>query len=255
VWDKACHSMSLLPVNGNHEGFFGWTEGEDPYEIIRQGKIRYLPFPDQNTFPEGGDADGRYGAFTWGDVLFVWLDVLGFCEADPLLEQNNAFYILGDTQQAFLEQTLANSTATWKFVFAHHLFGGDDTCSPNHLGYGRGNASVAYQYQQATIQNLMVQHGVQAFFYGHDHVFSVSEAGGVAYICTGHAASNSPWADVLKSCYQPYVLFTEDAQGEVPPGHVRVDVDSVHSEVRVEYILSSKDSNNGTVLDTYIIYP
>ena len=33
------------------------------------------------------------------------------------------------------------------------------------------------------------EYGVQIMFYGHDHVFSVSEAQGRAYICSGHAGS------------------------------------------------------------------
>jgi len=60
---------------------FGWTTQGPVYQEILEGKMRYLPVPDSATFPEGGDEYGRYGAFNWGDVLVIWLDVLGFCKA------------------------------------------------------------------------------------------------------------------------------------------------------------------------------
>ena len=250
VTDEACGSTSCLFVNGNHEGLFGWTSGTRKYQWIREGKLDYFPVPNRSSFPEGGDDDGRYGAFTWGDVLFVWLDVVGFCQTDPWPAGDNQYYILGDAQRSFLQTTLANSTARWKFVLSHHLFGGVEDCG---LGYGRGNANGAYLHDQAHVQNLMVQYGVQAFFYGHDHVFSVSEADGVSYIATGHAGGGGgAWTELLLSCYEPYLIFPTD-DGIVPAGHVRVDVS--HDEATVSYIRASRESDNRSVIASYVLTP
>ena len=250
VTDEACHSTSCLFVNGNHEGLFGWTSETPQYQWIREAKLDYFPVPDSSTFPQGGDDDGRYGAFRWGDVLFVWLDVVGFCQTDPWPAGDNQYYVLGDAQRSFLQTTLANSTARWKFIFSHHLFGGVEACG---LGYGRGNANGAYLHDQADIQNMMVQSGAQAFFYGHDHVFSVSEADGVSYIATGHAGGGGgAWTELLLSCYEPYLIFPTD-DGIVPAGHVRVDVS--HDEATVSYIRASRESDNRSVIASYVLTP
>ncbi len=248
--DEACHSMFHLPVLGNHEGLMGWTTHLDQYAQIVNMRDTFLLIPDNDTFLPGGDDIGRYGAFTWGDVLFIWLDTTGFCDRDPIQPGNsNADYILGDAQRNFLQTTLEeNQNIPWKFVFAHHIFGGNDACEALIPKYGRGNANGAYQYDQLYIQELMEEYGAQAFFYGHDHAFSVSEASlepdkKVAYICTGHAGSACPWHLALERCYEPYENFFFRG------GHVRVDVTPLN--VTVSYIRASTNGNNGTVVSSY----
>jgi len=120
-------------------------------------------------------------------------------------------------------------------------------------GYGRGNANGALLYDQGIIQNLMVQYDAQAFFYGHDHAFSVSQAGDVSYICAGQAGSGNPWTEGLQQCYDPYILYTTDAQGLVPDGHVRVDV--TPSGTTVSYIKASTGPDNGSVLASHVVSP
>ncbi len=252
VLDNACGFASYLPVNGNHEGLFGWFAGEPGYQEIRDAKLAYFPVPNSSTYPQGGDPFGRYGAFKWGDALFIWLDVTGFCIEDPWrFPEDNAKYILGTAQRSFLQNTLAaNASVPWKFIFAHHLFGGVDNCLP--LGYGRGNANGAFLHDQAVIQNLMEQYGVQTFFYGHDHLFSVSEANSVAYVCTGHPTSGCSWVPMLEDCYPPYLSFAVDPPGVAVPGHVRVDVNP--ASVTISYIrYAPLASQNRTVYSTHTI--
>ncbi len=250
--DEACHSMFYLPVNGNHEGVYGWTTEREEYEMILDARFRYFPVPGDRTFPEGGDPLGRYGAFSWGDVLFVWLDPVGFCKDDPFIKKNASLYVLGDQQRGFLEQTLEDhKSVPWKFILSHEVFGGQTGECSDH--YGRGNANSAHLHEQAVIQDLMVRYGVQAFFYGHDHVFSASQAQGVSYICSGHAASACPWPDVLEACYEPWIVFSRYENGKIPPGHVRVDV--TPAQVTVSYVISSSLSKkNRTVADSYVMH-
>ncbi len=143
---------------------------------------------------------------------------------------------LGDEQYRWLEKTLTESKARWKFVFTHHV-----------LGTGRGGIEEAGLYEwggkdksgRATfaekrpgwalpIHQLMVKTGVTIFFQGHDHVYARQELDGVVY----------------QSCPNPadptYSAFNRDAyrSGDVLPnsGYLRVTVspDSVH----VEYVRS-----------------
>jgi len=249
--DEACHSSIHLPVNGNHDGLFGWSSQTRTWQDVLEGRSRYFPAPAGSP-PLGGDPLGRYGAFVWGDALFVWLDVLGFCEQDPYLAKDSALYVLGEEQRNYLEAVLRDQARRpWKFLFAHEVFGGSDGDCGNH--YGRGNANAAFRYQQAEIQALMTQYGVQAYFYGHDHVFSVSRAENTAYICAGNAGSGCPWADTLQGCYDPFIIYSLDKDGKVPGGHVRVDVSP--DQVTVAYVRTGEGEENMTVMDSYAIEP
>jgi len=249
--DLACSSMSYLPVNGNHEGLFGWFQDTPGYQEILDAKHAYYPVPDSGTHHEGGDPLGRYGAFTWGDALFIWLDVVGFCPEDPwAAPKDNGKYILGTAQETFLENTLAaNASVPWKFIFSHHLFGGVDACSK---GYGRGNAGGAFQYDQAFIQALMETYGVQAFFYGHDHVYSVSEANNTAYVCAGNSSSGCPWVEKLDACYAPNLVFAVNENRKAIPGHVRVDVGP--ASATISYVQKTWGTDNGTVYHSHVIH-
>ena len=252
IIDIAGHSMLPVSVNGNHDGLFGWTRANDAYARCLDAKLHYLTVPYSDLSPEVGDPYGRYGAFTWGDCLFVWLDVVGFCPVDPWPKRDNSLYILGNDQKSFLESTLRSSSATWKFLFSHHLFGGDDDWAP---GYGRGNANNAFMYEQGEIQAMMERYGAQAFFYGHDHAFSRSKANTVSYVCTGHPGSGCPWVREAQEYFSSDDIFVTDDEGEVPAGHVRVDIDEGNQEVAVSYIKASEGSDNGAVLAGFSIKP
>lgn len=43
--------------------------------------------------------------------------------------------------------------------------------------------------EQATIHQLMLQYGVQIFFYGHDHVFTDMQVDGIHYTLPGSAGA------------------------------------------------------------------
>ena len=243
VLDLSAHSSTQVHVIGNHDGESAWDRDLPQFAYCREGRMAYLPVPDESTYPEGGDRYGRYGAMTWGDALLIWLDNFGFCEVDPGVMDDSSYYVLGEEQRDFLERTLADSTARWKFIFAHHVFGGDDS-QQWAIGYGRGGNKVAHLHDQAFVQELMVRYGVDAFFYGHDHVFSVGMADGIPYICAGHTSS-CPWKVDLESLYAPVAI-------ESTAGHVRIDVSP--ERVEISYVKASTNpKQNGTILASHTI--
>jgi 3',5'-cyclic AMP phosphodiesterase CpdA len=96
-----------------------------------------------------------------GDVLIVGLD---------------SNHPRNPEQQAFLEDALRSSDATWKIVAVHH--------PPYSAGYQGSNQAV-----RAAFTPLFERYGVQLVLSGHDHDYQRSEkVGGVTYVVTGAAA-------------------------------------------------------------------
>jgi 3',5'-cyclic AMP phosphodiesterase CpdA len=188
----------------------------------RDQRLLYLPGPGSQTYPEGGSANQDYYAFTWGDALFVVLNVFTYTPTCHLLSEYPGSpddWTLGDDQLAWLGTTLASSGAKWKVLLIHHPVGGD-AGDFDDSAYGRGGGRAANVGQQATVHALMRQYGVQIFFYGHDHVFTDMTVDNIHYSLPGSAGAI--W------------YFTPDQTGyaqdwEVPGwGRVTVGPDGVH---------------------------
>ena len=77
-----------FPVIGNWDGESGCNT---PDEIARSTSQRllYAPGPGPATYPEGGSANGDYYAFTWGDALFVVLNVMTYTPTCHLLSDRS----------------------------------------------------------------------------------------------------------------------------------------------------------------------
>ena len=99
-------------------------------------------------------------------------------------------WTLGAAQLAWLEQTLASATAEWRFTFIHHTVGGN-AGNPIDSAYGRGGGRAARVGEQAIVHDLLMRHGVQIFFYAHDHVFTDMVVDGIHYTLPGSAGA--PW--------------------------------------------------------------
>ena len=184
--------VPIYMVNGNWEGENGWHT-QERREWAREAREAYMPGPDNTTYPEGGSPNQDYYAFTWGNALFVVLNVTGYTKTDHTLTSTIGRaddWTLGDEQRAWLEKTLAASRKRWKFIAIHHTVGGDAGDDENSR-YGRGGGRAAKVGEQAIIHQWMRQYGVQAFFYGHDHVFTDIEVDGIHYVCVGSAGA--PW--------------------------------------------------------------
>ena len=113
-------------VNGNWEGENGWHP-ERERGWARQARIAFMPNPGPDTYPEGGSKDEDYYAFTWGDVLFVALNVTGYTLSDHAMQSpvgKPDDWTLGDKQKEWLFEKLSKSKAKWKLIFIHHTVGG-----------------------------------------------------------------------------------------------------------------------------------
>ena len=239
--DLFAHSSMLLWVNGNHEGHAGYLSECPQYPHVMNARKRYIPFLDHD------EPNAFFGDILWGDVHIIWIDPLAFSTYDPLMWNDPTGYVLGDVQRDWLTATLAASTARWKLIFAHTLFGGTGPSfeCPSGSAYARGNANFVDSpgTDQILIQALMEQYGVDAYLYGHDHQFSVSEHNDVKYICAGVGVP-SDWKDCLYPYYLPWTTINEW-------GHLRVDVES--DGLVLSYIKAAPDNSNGEVLEMWTI--
>jgi hypothetical protein len=269
----ACYAPILL-VNGNHEQAAAYLlDGtpNNPAVWAQNARNRYYPEPAPDGF-YSGDAQPvqfigplrDYYAWTWGDALLVVID---FYWHSPVPVDNvfrgatktrNMWDItLGDTQYQWLTQTLQQSKAKYKFVFAHHV-----------LGTERGGIDIADQYEWGgkgkngtwefdkmrpgwalPIHQLMVKNGVTIFFQGHDHLFARQELDGVIY------------QELPQPADPMYTLYNADAykSGVKLPntGHLRVAVSP--DQVKVDYVSSflpkdeKEGQKNGQVAYSYTV--
>ena len=230
--DVAADLLADVPsfmVLGNHEGeagFYQEMEEERGAYLQRWGTIerkRHFLNPVPLTYPEGGENEywrgtsGRgptggaeegncsplqnYFAWTWGDALFVVLDVHRYTNVGKGTPQQPEDWTLGQAQLDWFERVATKSSARWKFVIAHHVVGGSEwstNCKVRNSGYayGRGGARYARVGEQSKITDIMKRAGCQFFVYGHDHIFAHQQDEGIHYVCCGRPTFvPSHWAD------------------------------------------------------------
>lgn len=250
-------SAAIFPVNGNHEQAARanlTAAPNNPAVLAGVMRNRYFSPPAPDGFYSGDELavpgvglPRDYYAWVWGDALFVVIDPYWH---SPVTVDNVAGrrakggdsrgrrdlwqITLGDAQFRWLERTLADSPARWKFVFCHHVLGtgrgGIENARLYEWGGEDRNGADRFAEQRPVwsrpIHDLMVRHGVTIFFQGHDHLYARQELDGVIY----------------QTCPLPaddrYQIFNREAyrSGEVLPnsGHLRVAV--APDKVVVEYV-------------------
>ena len=237
------NATALMLVNGNHEQAHSANLGgvfNNAAVWAADGRLKYYPLPGADGFYSGDErrmspvngyptiaaSDGLlrdYYAFTWGDALFVTVDPYWHSDAQspdtPLYDGDKEqawVATMGDEQYAWLKRTLEQSTAKWKFVFAHHV-----------NGTGRGAAAVVpssewggklsdFQSKRPTweksIHQLLADTKVTVFFQGHDHIFSREVVDGVVYQSIPNPADNSYFAYNCDA-YDPDTIRWQGAAG------------------------------------------
>jgi hypothetical protein len=224
-----------FPVLGNWDGENGNFSAEE-IGRSREQRMLYVPAPTPTSYPEGGSPAQDYYAFTWGDALFVVLNVMSYTKVAHLLSAESGAaddWTLGQTQFDWLASTLVNATSKWRFLFIHHTVGG---AAGNEIDsiYGRGGGRAAHVGEQALIHQLMLDTGVQVFFYGHDHVFVDMMVDGIHYTAPGRAGA--PWT--FGEAETGYTQFWPDsgwAQVDVSAEAVRVRFWALGNQILSEY--------------------
>jgi hypothetical protein len=290
-FDIVAHSSPVYLVLGNHENEEGWNLDDMGANVAASlpvlganARKRYFANPVPDDFYTGNadtlsaiDGDhlrGDYYAFEWGSALFVALDPFWYTTRKPYPgavggEQDDEVvgdrwdWTLGKAQYDWLAKTLAESTAPFKFVFAHHPTGGTSD-------YVRGGALGAkycewggYDIDGTTwgfdtrrpgwakpVHQLLSENGVTAFFHGHDHVFAMEELDGVVYQECPHAA-NTDYGSGFESNATDYA----GAASVNNSGHLRVTVSP--TLVSVDYVRAylPGDGDNASVAYSYTISP
>ncbi len=178
-------SLPMFIALGNHDG-------EESWNSLRvqacQWRAKLFPLPTDQTYPEGGHPQGNYYAFTWGadqdgkgGAEFIILDCTAFCGAvhPRRLEE----WTLGRDQVDWLGRVFQKREKHWIIPCFHHVLGGwpagpDE--SRQDVAYGRGPLFLREDYleyadpqsvEQVRITDMAAQAGVNAFLYGHDHIF------------------------------------------------------------------------------------
>ncbi len=303
------HSVPLFLAIGNHENEEGWnwddtyTSGNKSLAIVGlKARKKYIPNPIPDDFysantdalpaqfvaeyPALSSAEPYhedYFAWTWGDALFVVIDPYHYSMTWPNDEGTSYGgegqdgeasgtrwdWTLGIKQYLWLKDTLENSDAAYKFVFSHHVTGGETQ-------YGRGGIDAAPYFEwggknadgtwgwdthrpasagwDVPVHQLMVENGVDVYFHGHDHIYAREELDGIVYLET-----EKP--DDAGYTWEPYGYgYNENlypnAISIIPnSGHIRVAVSP--AETTIEYVRSylPGDGTNGIVADSVTVLP
>lgn len=266
-----CHSIPFYFSLGNHEGQQSYYLGlNPPNNLAVQGTLwrkYYYPNPYPDGFYTGNTTQEPYGigypenyySWTWGDALFVVLDVYRHQGAnDP--KPQGWDWSLGRAQYDWLKNTLAASNARYKFVFAHHIRGqGRGGIEYSKFfewgGYNADGRTWGFDTNRPgwgkPIHEVFKEYGVTIFFQGHDHVFAQETRDNIIYQSLPMAAD---------STYEIGMLANADAfvsNTIVGTGHIRVRVDP--GCVKVDFVRAwlPKDTTdtrrNGETAFTYSV--
>ena len=284
------HSAPVFLALGNHENEEGWNFDDTPFSraiAALTAQKEYFPNPIPDGFYSGntdllpspviGDNQYRedYYAWTWGDALFVVLDpfqytmtkpygnVTGSGEDSPedeVVSGDQWNWTLGEQQFNWFKQTLQNSNAKFKFVFSHHVVGGQLNVSgsagvpeyvrggamaADYFEWGGQNSNGSYGFGTQRpgwgdnpIHQLMINYGVSAFFHGHDHQFVHEVIDDIIYQLVPSSGMTGTGFNLYAA--SPYVV----TGGNLPsPGHLRVTVSP--TQTLVEYVRSAVSGDTG----------
>ncbi|MEI8047314.1 MAG: T9SS type A sorting domain-containing protein [Bacteroidota bacterium] len=245
---QICHSVPFYVCLGNHEGEFDYYLAHTPPENIAVYATLWRKFYYPNPFPNGfysGNPDvepygmgnpENYYSWTWGDALFVILDVYRD-QCDTSAKPTNWDWTLGLPQYNWLKNTLENSDAKYKFVFAHHIRGqGRGGVTNAKLfewgGYEQNGTTYSFATKRPgwakPIHQLFVDNGVNIFFQGHDHVFAHEVMDGITYQALPMPSDSTYEIGMLANA-DSYLSDTLDGSG-----HIRVTVSP--DCVKVDYV-------------------
>ena len=261
-------SSPVFLALGTHDGESGKDDdGSDDCLAAWSNRTRKRLFPNpvpddfysgNKTHRTPGGLLQNYYAWEWGDALFVVLDPFRYS-----IRQHGGgdgwAWSLGAEQYQWLEQTLRQSHAKFKFVFIHNLLCGDqaarggvEVASLNEWGGKNPDGSDGFNDRRpgwdAPVHQLLVQNHVAVLFKAHDNFFARQDLDGLVYLMVPQPsfAGNDRIRDLETYGYKSGVFLGNS-------GHIRVTV--TPEKAKIDYIRSAlpKDENgrdkNGAVAD------
>ena len=254
-----CHSIPFFISLGNHEGENDFYLNQNPPNNLAvwgtYWRKYYYPNPSPNSFYSGNMDNEPYGigspenyyAWTWGDALYVVLDVYRYQNVNSDKPQNWD-WSLGLKQYTWLRNTLETSTAKYKFVFAHHIRGQGRGALTNAKlfewgGYEADGKTYGFDKNRPgwgkPIHQLFKDNGVNIFFQGHDHLFAHEVLDGIHYQEVPMPSDSTYMIGKLANA-DAYTSDTLDGTG-----HIKVTVSSTC--VKVDYVKAylPKDTLDG----------
>ena len=254
-----CHSIPFYISLGNHEGENDFYLNQNPPNNLAvwgtYWRKYYYPNPSPNSFYSGNMDNEQYGigspenyyAWTWGDALYVVLDVYRYQNVNSDKPQNWD-WSLGLKQYTWLKNTLETSTAKYKFVFAHHIRGQGRGALTNAKlfewgGYEADGKTYGFDKNRPgwgkPIHQLFKDNGVNIFFQGHDHLFAHEVLDGIHYQEVPMPSDSTYMIGKLANA-DAYTSDTIDGTG-----HIKVTVSSTC--VKVDYVKAylPKDTLDG----------
>lgn len=273
-----CHSAPLFLTLGNHEGELGWKlTGTDSSMPVVATNLRkqYYPNPYPNSFYTGNDSSEAYVglredyyAFEWGDALFIVIDPYWFTRAT---QHAGWGWTLGSRQFNWFKNTIRNSTAKYKFIFAHQLVGGNPSGSDGRGGTefvdlfenGGRSADSTWDFDSARthweepLHALMVENKASIYFHGHDHFYGKQDKDGVVYQEVPQPSAKNIKA--FNASSYPYTAAYGYVNGTILHNRgfllVTVCSDSVKVDYVKTYLPSEETSNlhNMDIAHSYVI--
>jgi hypothetical protein len=256
-------STPILLALGTHDGEDGrYEDGTADCLAAWSYRLRttFYPNPVPDSFYSGNTQKAAYCgplqdyySFTWGDALFVVLDPFRYSTR----EQGGGDgwgWSLGRTQYQWLEQTLAQSHARFKFVFIHNLLigdqaarGGTEVAALNEWGGKNADGTDGFAQHRPgwdmPVAKLLAQNHVAILFKAHDNFYARQSLDGIVYnmVPQPSFAGDDRIRDLTNYGYKQGVFLGNS-------GHVRVTVSP--DKVTVDYVKSSPAS---AIQDSYVI--
>jgi Icc-related predicted phosphoesterase len=196
------HSIPTFFVYGNHD-LQDWLYPDQVEYIIEDMQSNFPQYIDRKvngvtsgfTYREKSALTEKWGAFRWGNVLFVLMYSHGSVNnLVPLKPEDRK---IGEMQYKYVERKLRNSRAPFKFLISHNTFtGGPYKSNCREPGaYGRGGKNYSDVGEENRIHNLMKKFGPGINrIYGHDHALAIGDDGnGNRYLCGGSPSYPGQW--------------------------------------------------------------
>jgi hypothetical protein len=272
IGDGKFYTGDLEPVEhvGLLNDYYAWTWGDalfitlDPYwhsDVVVDNRLGEGPTTPAADGMAAADAAGGMAGMAAADTAVPAGLPAGETSYSGMGGRDIWGITHGESQYRWLERTLRESKAKYKFIFAHHVLGtgrgGVDMADQGE--WGGKNLQGVWEFDKKRpgwdlpIHQLMVKYHVSAFFQGHDHFFVRQEKDGVVYQETPNPANpNYEDSGGWRSAYKT---------GDYLPasGHLRVTV--TPQAAKVDYVRSwmpkdeTAEHKQGEVAFSYTIKP